>query len=344
MRWRVFLPLIALVSGGCASTQLNYNTLDLGSTVDRLLVAQVVHNVSNFIDSPLAVPSQLVINSGSAQTANTVTGSYFDPLTKALTVATSIPASGAASVTKTSVNAAKTLTLGGNNVSTQNWAFEPIHDSDQLRRLYALYRFVVTGNDDENAQIQLIYDYPIHYVTPSADSDAGKGRGSRDPVPDPTALLGPNCVLCLRGSDSAQYSNGASTICRSRNVPLSAPSLRTPNIQVQPTWLCINRRLLPDRDKYGNRGFGSWLRWTDLTDAGPACPQRRDGSCVPRSGDIPIGQSRTRILYVDGNQPERFAEFMLFISVAAESGESPSASSSGRRGRGGGPASLVLIP
>jgi hypothetical protein len=316
------LVAVALAGGGCASTQLNYNTLDLGSTVDQLLNEQVIHNLSNFIDNPAAIPAQIVINSGTATTANTLSASYFDPLTKALTLATTIPPSGAQTVAKTSVDASKSLTLGGNNVATQNWAFEPIHDADQLRRLYTLYRFAVLGNDNVIAQRQLIQDYPLHYITPT--DSGGNAKGPSKPSLDPSALIGPNCVLCMKNSG-----NDGPT-CRDRTFFPNQP----------PMPLCINKRLLPLRDPLGY-SLGPWLRWSDPADGGPPNPR------AARKGDIPIGRTLTRTLYVDGRQPDRYGEFVLFVSVAAESGASPSSSggAAGKQGKAAAqPAGILIGP
>src|SRR5215813_4187192 len=191
MRWQLVCPLGLLLTTACASTQLNHNTLDLGSTVEQLLTAQVVYNLAKFIETPLAVPSQLVINGGSAQTANTLNAQSFNPLMKAVTVAAT-----ATSATTTKVDAAKTLSLSGTNVATQNWSFDPVNDADQLRRLYALYRFVIAGNDDPDSQKQLVKDYPIHYLAGNSDG----GMSTTPPRRDPEALFGPNCVLCLPAS------------------------------------------------------------------------------------------------------------------------------------------------
>jgi len=315
MRWQLVCPLGLLLTTACASTQLNHNTLDLGSTVEQLLTAQVVYNLAKFIETPLAVPSQLVINGGSAQTANTLNAQSFNPLMKAVTVAAT-----ATSATTTKVDAAKTMTLSGTNVATQNWSFEPVNDADQLRRLYALYRFVIAGNNDRDAQKQLLTDYPIHNVTSSGDT---VGMRARDvPLPDPTALIGPNCVLCTKGTENAANSEAA---CGLRAIPLDIVPKRA---------LCINKRLLPSE-----KNRAAWLRWTG---GRPCTSTRKDPySCDPQSGDLVIGQAGATTLYVDGNQPDRYPEFALFISAAAESSQSPSSSAGARKGRAQ-PAGLIL--
>jgi hypothetical protein len=318
MRWN--FAMISILCVGCASTQLNHNTLDLGSTVDHLLTAQILHNLSHYIDNPSAVPSQLVIGSGSAQTANTMSGSYFSPISKAVTVATTVPPSGAATVVRTAVDAAKTLTIGGNNVATQNWAFEPVNDADPLRRLHALYRFAVTGNTQ-----RLLQDYPIHYIPSPRPGDS-------TPVPDLTTLVGPNCVLCLK----KDIDNADAAFCAPRFI-VFPPALTEPpstyyGRKSKPGFytdeVCINKRLLP------LRGLGHWLRWNDSNNGQFSCMRKSGVTCGIRP-DTLVGRYGTRFFYVDADQPDRFSEFAMFISVAAESSGSPSSATANRGRRGG---------
>jgi hypothetical protein len=62
------------IVSGCASTELNYNTLDIASSTESLLTRQVLYNLANFLDSEIALPAQIVVLSGTATTADTVTG------------------------------------------------------------------------------------------------------------------------------------------------------------------------------------------------------------------------------------------------------------------------------
>jgi hypothetical protein len=81
MRIRVGILAVAIQLGGCASAELNSNTLDLASTTDDLMMQQVFYNLSNFIDSDRAYPAQAVVSSGTATTSDTLGGSFNYPLT-----------------------------------------------------------------------------------------------------------------------------------------------------------------------------------------------------------------------------------------------------------------------
>ena len=69
-----------LLSSACASTQLNYNTADLASSLNSLTKRQIFFNLSQAIDDPEFVPSQVTISIGVAQTANSVSPSISVPL------------------------------------------------------------------------------------------------------------------------------------------------------------------------------------------------------------------------------------------------------------------------
>jgi len=69
----IMLSLVTFLTG-CASYQLNSNTLDVGSTVESLQTKQVLHNISKFIDNPDTIPDQIAISGGTITTTNS--GNY----------------------------------------------------------------------------------------------------------------------------------------------------------------------------------------------------------------------------------------------------------------------------
>src|ERR1700753_3163634 len=104
MRQLLWCCIIGIQVAGCASTQLNHNTLDLASTVDSLVTKQVLDNLSKIIDNPLAVPAQVDLAAGSATTSNSITPSISDPYTKAVTATNTVMTAIGASVTNTTTN------------------------------------------------------------------------------------------------------------------------------------------------------------------------------------------------------------------------------------------------
>ena len=65
LRTRPFVIAVSLLLlGGCSTTLLNSNTLDLAATVDDLAVRQVVFNLAKTADNKLALPSQVLATSG----------------------------------------------------------------------------------------------------------------------------------------------------------------------------------------------------------------------------------------------------------------------------------------
>jgi hypothetical protein len=138
LAWLRRWPLVcgALFLLGCASTQLNYNTLDLASTVDNLVTSQVLTNLAKFIASPHAIPSQVTITTGTATTNNTISPSINTPA-NALTTTTSMAALTAAATRSTTVTNVGTNTTPNTGLTvtvtdqwTQTWGMSPITDPD----------------------------------------------------------------------------------------------------------------------------------------------------------------------------------------------------------------------
>jgi hypothetical protein len=163
MRPSVGCFIIAIQLAGCASAQVNYNTLDLASTVDGLVTKQVLDNLSKIIDNPLAIPAQVDIAAGSATTINSITPSLSDPYTKAVTTTSTFASAVAAATTNTTTNTTtrasspQSASLGVSDSWQQNWTIAPITGSG------ALYRYQFSGDKNE-----LKTEYPLIKQTRTA--------------------------------------------------------------------------------------------------------------------------------------------------------------------------------
>ncbi|MGO8777874.1 MAG: hypothetical protein ACLQKK_02980 [Rhodomicrobium sp.] len=341
--------VFSLLLCGCASTQLTYNVLDVASSTSQLAREQVLHNLAQFIDNRTAIPAQVVFGQGSVSTENSVSSTLTDPLSKTLAVTNAIGGSTTHSVLATAAD--KSVGVTGGNTATQSWGVDTIGDPDQLRRLYDLYRFAVDGNDCPYAQLALLRDYPLTY---SPNAEMATSATAPALSIDPNSMLGANCVLCGTNTASASPnslqvcdgSDGAETVSaieaspgtceagamkptgrRSRAVHRlelkgiskqlasskignAAASLLNKNGKV---CLTINRRLLP-RDS-----LGRWLRWEAL----PGASRPSSIPAPDHQRDVYLGLYGHYALYVDGNQPDRFAEFVIFITGAATSALNP---------------------
>jgi hypothetical protein len=149
---------------GCASQQLNYNALDVASTIDSFYMQQVLTNLIKIKEQEYAIPAQVAINTGTIATSNQLTGGFSAPLNDSVAVTNQLARTVAASssitntvsdlVTKSNMG----LSAGATNVATQQYIFWPIYsDADQLRRLQYLYRYAV-GNVTYQ---QLLCRYPV---------------------------------------------------------------------------------------------------------------------------------------------------------------------------------------
>jgi hypothetical protein len=216
---------IAVALAGCASAQLNYNTMEIASTVESLQTRQVLYNISKFIDDPDTIPDQIAISSGTVSVTNSVTPNISGTLAQSNVVA------AARSATRT---VTKLLSAAGSDQWTESWGISPISDGDALRRLRALYLFVANNDGAE------LDNYPpqlVSYTPPTKDQwpkcEKWKDKVCDGPllVPDPffqnrfhlVRINGrPNAALCPEGW---LYYTGPSLVSGIQRPP---PSLPTP--------------------------------------------------------------------------------------------------------------------
>jgi len=314
---RIAAPYAALFAlAGCASAQLNYNTVDLASTIDSLLTEQVLSNLAKFIDSPHAIPSQVGIAAGTVTTNNVIQPNVTSPLNIA-SVATNTIATTFAATTSSVATRTNTRTLNNAGVGLtmtdqwqQNWTIAPVTDSDQLRRLRSLYRFATTNLNRQ----ELLCNYPIVQKKDGTSQAPSAGQASattsgrnitisfqastptkreyriycssgtlRFENADPSFLSPPSCVICYDPDPRYRQDNKG---CETQATKDAATNLEV---------LCLhtNWRLRPD-----------WLRYTD------------NPLSVPRDA-IVLGQRRNKIMYViNRDDLEAFYEFSLFINEA----------------------------
>lgn len=340
--WQKCVLILALGSlvAGCASTQLNYNTLDLASSTDKLLTKQVLYNLSNFIQSPIAIPAQVVISAGSASTTNAINPSVSFPLSGASTLVKT--AAGMVSSRTVDRNAAG-ASVDATDIWSQNWALQPITNPERLRRLQALYRYAVDQNEKTLvASFPLITKSVAHFrpvcvtnqVTgrcatvedlnkryePGGFDTSGKllrptapGAGTRDAqylIKVPATGLSAGSASASAGTDSFStvvpdeyFLTGPGCI-----VCLKAGSHASTNSTVD---LRANPLLK-----------GRWLHWRGLAGA------TRADTYEPN--DIYLGREGHYELFVDGRRPEAFVNFVAATLAAAT--QSPTSGGSSTNG------------
>jgi hypothetical protein len=175
IRRGVTWPLIFII-GGCSTTQLTRNTVDISSTIQALYEKQALGNLSHFIDEPYGIPSQVDIQTGTITTGNTITPSLSAPLTRGFSE--SVAAAAAVTHTTGATWTGSAAMLQGNQTWQQNWNVLPLSDANTLRNLRALYRYVVFDSDLRH-----------EFLVPRAFKNGQL-------VTDPYFLKYPQCVLC----------------------------------------------------------------------------------------------------------------------------------------------------
>ena len=221
MFWRMMCVCVGLLAAGCASTQLNYNTADLASSLASLAKKQIFYNLAEALNDPDFVPSQVTLSIGTAQTTNAVNPTVTVPLGPTFTTTNRVGSGGRDGSQFTTQVATATPVLGVGLVDSwnQSWTMVPANTSNQLRRLRALYQYA-TGTmlprgsaqdfSQEEAEKQFMCEYPLQSLAipaaPPGENITYQLEGcprdsdmvhTRIRYGDPTFTQGPNCVLCV---------------------------------------------------------------------------------------------------------------------------------------------------
>jgi hypothetical protein len=186
---------ITMALAGCAHTQLNSNTLDVASTIQSLYREQALLNLSQFIDDPNTIPSQVDISGGTVETQDGVTSSLNLPL------GNQVVRNGSTLVVQTIQENVRALMLGANGSWRQNWSITPVTDANALRRLRALYRFAIHHEkcSDECAKKKLKDEYMINI---------NRSINNEHIVVDVNRMLEPQCVVCINDDIISQKLDG----------------------------------------------------------------------------------------------------------------------------------------
>jgi hypothetical protein len=139
----IALLMLGGVLGGCAGTQLKYNTLNVASTLSDIHTKQVLENLSRVIDEPYAVPSQVDIQSGTIGTSNSVTPTLTAPLSSTST-------RNGSEVITSLATAGMGLSVNANDAWTQSWQVIPVSDPVSLSNINALFHYVIYGTQDHS--------------------------------------------------------------------------------------------------------------------------------------------------------------------------------------------------
>jgi hypothetical protein len=201
----------SLAVAGCATTQLNHNAIDLTASLDSLTTKQILNNLARTMADPYSVPSQATIAAGSATTSSSFSPQLGIPIGASKLVTDALPgADGKNSVANTYANQA--LTLGFSDSWQQGWTLDPATDSDQLRRLRALYRYATGQIQGQGHELEFECEYPIQTLSgrPGRSEEASalaaeytlhcmadEGTPTAiDVQPDPNFIRWPSCVIC----------------------------------------------------------------------------------------------------------------------------------------------------
>ncbi|MBR0685324.1 hypothetical protein JQ594_05315 [Bradyrhizobium manausense] len=313
---------LGLFLGGCASTQLNYNTIDIANNSDNLLTKQVLYNLSAYLDNPIAVPAQIVVTGGTASTSNSVTPSAGAPLDRALSV------TSATNISRTSSIASPTIGISANDGWTQSYTFAPITDPDRTKRLDTLYRYAIDWSADPNGNRKFVSNFPLIYKSVNYAEPLCLVGKKADNAPNETVdVTADGKKLCATSVNGNAAARGQATRSYSRQVAdehfLSGPTCV----------VCGAGRHLHPNAKFS----GPWLHWQNAS--GAPVPLGRE----VHPGDIPLGSSGGHAFFISPENAQKFVDFSIAVqsaSILAAGGAAGSASASAA---GGGSKSITLF-
>ena len=179
-----FMLMITL--SACASTEVNYNTLDIAGTYDTILTKQVVFNILKTYNDRFSVPAYARVATQTSQTQDSANPTFTTPFNAQSTIMQ----------TAASVVSGKAFQTAGSGISLQiqasrqqNYTLSPVVDPDQLRRLRTIYQYV-TGKISD---YQFEADYPIIEVSGSTPSGANTTTiTQKDGIRSTTVTVGSN--------------------------------------------------------------------------------------------------------------------------------------------------------
>lgn len=118
------LALLPICISGCVSSQLKFETLDIGGTLGPMRSDQILSNIAQTISETDAVPDQFVISNGNANTALNL---------------------GPFNFMENFSTPNKAFSASLQNSVTGQWQFGSVNDPQDLQNLRALYRIVVNS-------------------------------------------------------------------------------------------------------------------------------------------------------------------------------------------------------
>jgi hypothetical protein len=313
----------AVLMAGCASTQLNYNTLELASSVGNIQTGQVLANLSLFMDNPSALPAHVDLSAGTASTTYSVNPTITTPLNFASSALSQFTKTVSGSPSSAS-EAQSVRTIGSSGLSTtatdawaQSWSYEPIIDGDELRRLRVLYAYALGYMRD----VDFIEEYPVvrklqtlSYQNVKADKSyqlycPDLGFKSSTVMPETQTTV--TDLANQKATTQITKASPSAAECDKITIQTQVPDeqfLHEPSCII-----CI-------RDKYGVFTYTTGVLKTALT-INPRL-RRLHGHWLLNEHDpshsdaTPLGRFGGHSLFIRGEDQWKLSEFTLFVLTA----------------------------
>jgi hypothetical protein len=344
------------VLSGCASTQINYNTLDIASTYDELVTKQVTFNLRKTYEHSYGIPAFVKVSAQTATTQNSITPTLTLPLSDQIQRVAQITAASTGLTTlnsRTSQFAGKSLSLAGTDQWNQTYTLTPVIDPDQLRRLRALYQYVTRTAplNGPHADEEFESTYPLIEAT-------GSGQASKSSDMEFSVTVAGQPVTIKQSASGPDSKPKTKYVRRSALFDEKGNKIGYTWIPVTPDVTFIKQPgcILCDygdtigavdipgiqdykanKDKYD--GAHKLVKNVDLANNWLYGPTES-----PEPGAVPLPSNEVGTLYAKPGGLKYFFEFVLFTQEAMSQGTGSPTSGGQSEGRKTSPTQDISIP
>jgi hypothetical protein len=159
---------------GCAGKMLNENTLMMSPSIGTVEERQILQNLAKFVDNPWAIPGHVELANGQIQITNQLGANLKFPYTKVL--------NGAGAITSKTLGDEADITPAQTQ-DQESYNLLPVTDSEDLRRLRALYHYAVCPGDRNAFSLEWgLADQRYFRSAPTARASHTKSAAAKTPT------------------------------------------------------------------------------------------------------------------------------------------------------------------
>jgi hypothetical protein len=196
----------SFLMASCASTQINYNTLEIASTYDQLIIKQVTYNIMKSFEDPYGLPAFVKVTAQTTTAQNSITPTVTSPLSAQITQLAQLTQAATAQTVSsvTTQRAGAGLSIAATDQWNSTYTLTPVTDSDQLRRLRSLYQYVTgaLSPPPDNSDPEYNADHEFEALYPLIET--GTSSASTPSPNETTVTLTAGKLVVKQGSSPSK--------------------------------------------------------------------------------------------------------------------------------------------